>query len=241
MTAKDHSFTRYDEELEDIRSRVLQMGGLVEQQIGDAVKAMAEGDLEQMERVDVGDREVNAQEVAIDGTCALIIARRQPTAVDLRMLMGISKIVTDLERCGDKAALIARKSMVIFANRRMAHVPCAAGITEIGSIAAGLLRTALNCFARQDALAAAAIVRDDLEIDRKFEAITRQLITTMMEDPRLISMAFDVLFIAKALERIGDHAKNIAEQIIFIARGTDVRHIAFERLEEEAKGAGGDA
>ena len=154
MTSKHHSSTRYDDELEDIRSRVLQMGGLVEQQIGDAVKGLVEGDLQQMERVDVGDRAVNAFEVAIDGTCALIIARRQPTAVDLRMLMGISKIVTDLERCGDKAALIARKS--------------------------------------------------------------------------------------KARERIGDHAKNIAEQIIYIARGKDVRHIAFERLEEEANGTSGD-
>jgi len=199
-----------------------------------------EGDLKQMEEVDRNDRRVNAHEVEIDGTCALIIARRQPTAVDLRMLMGISKIVTDLERCGDKAALIARKSMLIFGNRSMAHIPCMAGISEIGEIAAGLLRTALNCFARQDAIAAAAIVRDDLEIDHRFEAIARQLITFMMEDPRLISMAFEVLFIAKALERIGDHAKNIAEQIIFITRGTDVRHIDYDQFELEAKGTDGE-
>jgi len=241
MLAKDHSFTRYDEELEDIRNRVLQMGGLVEQQVGDAIRAFVEGDFQQMEQVDRNDRRVNAHEVGIDGTCALIIARRQPTAVDLRMLMGISKIVTDLERCGDKAALIARKAMLIFANQSMVHIPCIVGIGEIGEVAAGMLRTALNCFARQDAVAAAAIVRDDLEIDHRFEAITRQLITFMMEDPRLISMAFEVLFIAKALERIGDHAKNIAEQIIFITRGTDVRHIAVEQLEQEAKGTGEDA
>jgi len=237
MPAKDHSFTRYDEELEDIRNRVLQMGGLVEQQVHDAIRALVEGNFEQMTKVDRNDHNVNAYEMEIDGTCALIIARRQPTAVDLRMLMGISKIVTDLERCGDKAALIARKAMLIYANRNMVHIPCIAGINEIGEIAAGLLRTALNCFARQEALAAAAIVRDDLEIDYKFQAITRQLITFMMEDPRLISIAFEVLFIAKALERIGDHAKNIAEQIIFITRGTDVRHIALAQLELEAKGS----
>ena len=240
MAANDHSFKRYDQELEEIRTRVLQMGGLVEQQIHDAINALVEGDLEQMEQVDNNDHRVNAHEVGIDGTCARIIVRRQPTAVDLRLLMGISKIVTDLERCGDKAALIARKSMLIFADRGMAHIPCIAGISEIGEIAVRLLRAALNAFARQDALAAAALVREDLEIDCKYQAITRQLITFMMEDPRLISIAFEVLFIAKALERIGDHAKNIAEQIIFITRGTDVRHVAYDQLELEAKGTDED-
>ena len=235
MPANDHSFKRYDQELEELRSRVLQMGGLVELQIHDAIKALAENDFEQLDLVDQNDHRVNAHEVGIDGSCALIIARRQPTAVDLRMLMGISKIVTDLERCGDKAALIARKAKTIYANG-MVRIPCMAEIRQIGEIAVGLLRTALNAFARQDAVAAAAIVREDLAIDCQFEAITRQLVTFMMEDPRLISISFEVLFIAKAVERIGDHAKNIAEQIIYITRGTDVRHVAFDQLEREAMG-----
>ncbi|MFA6311157.1 MAG: phosphate signaling complex protein PhoU [Sterolibacterium sp.] len=238
MPGNDHSFKRYDQELEDIRTRVLHMGGLVEQQIHHAIKALVEGDVAQMEQVDGNDGRVNALEVGIDGSCALIIARRQPAAVDLRMLMGISKIVTDLERCGDKAALIARESMAIVGDRRVLRIPCIAGISALAEISVGLLHSALDAFARQDAPAAAAIVRDDLEIDYKCEAITRQLITFMMEDPRLISIAFDVLFIAKALERVGDHAKNIAEQTIFIIRGTDVRHIAYSRLELEAKGSG---
>ncbi|MCX7180066.1 MAG: phosphate signaling complex protein PhoU, partial [Proteobacteria bacterium] len=200
-------------------------------------KALAEGDFEQLDLVDKNDHRINAHEVGIDGTCALIIARRQPTAVDLRMLMGISKIVTDLERCGDKAALIARKAKVIF-NQGVVRIPCIADISESGVLAVGLIRTALNAFARQDAVAAAAIVREDLEIDHKFQSITRQLITYMMEDPRLISLSFEIMFIAKAIERIGDHAKNIAEQIIYITRGTDVRHLAYDQLEREAKGVG---
>jgi len=235
MPTNDHSFKRYDQELEEIRTRVLQMGGLVELQIHDAIKALSEFDLVEMERVDKNDHRVNADEVEIDQACALIIARRQPTAIDLRMLMGISKIVTDLERSGDKAALIARKGKVIFTEGKM-RIPCIADIREIGEMAVGLLRTALNAFARQDAVAAAAIVRDDLEIDRKFQAITRQLITFIMEDPRMISISFEVMFIAKAVERIGDHAKNIAEQIIYITRGTDVRHVSFDQLEREAQG-----
>jgi len=234
MLTNDHSSKQYDQELEEIRTRVLQMGGLVEQQIHNAITALVDRDYEGMTRVDKDDYRVNAHEVGIDGTCALIIARRQPTAVDLRMLMGISKIVTDLERCGDMAAHIARKSMLIFP-QNVGRIPCIADIREIGGLAVGLLRTALNAFARQDAVAAASIVREDLEIDHKFQAITRQLITFMMEDPRLISISFDVLFMAKAIERIGDHSKNIAEQIIYIARGTDVRHVSFDQLEREAK------
>jgi len=233
MPSNDHSFKRYDQELEEIRTRVLQMGGLVELQINDAITALAEGDFEQMDRVDKNDHRVNGHEVGIDANCALIIARRQPTAGDLRMLMGISKIVTDLERCGDKAALIARKAKLIF-NQGVVRIPCMTDICESGQLAVGLLRTALNAFARLDSVAAAAIVREDLEIDSQFQAITRKLITQMMEDPRLISLSFEVLFISKAVERIGDHAKNIAEQIIYITRGTDVRHVSYDQLEREA-------
>ena len=237
QSSNDHSFKRYDQELEEIRTRVLQMGGLVELQIHDSIRALCDFDLGEMERIDKNDHRVNAQEVEIDQSCALIIARRQPTAGDLRMLMGISKIVTDLERCGDKAALICRKAKIIFANGKV-DIPCLTDIRDLSEMAIGLLRTALNAFARQDAVAASTIVLEDEAIDRKFKAITRQLITFIMEDPQLISISFEVLFMAKAVERVGDHAKNIAEQIIYITRGTDVRHLAFDELEREAKGTG---
>jgi phosphate transport system protein len=237
MLANDHSSKRFDQELDELRTRVLQMGGLVEQQIHDAVEAMCAGNLEQMERIENDDHRVNAQEVGIDEACALIIARRQPTAGDLRMLMGISKIVTDLERCGDKAAKIARKAKGVF-GQEMVRVLCYSDIREMGRIAVKLLHTALDAFARQDAIAAAAIVREDVAIDDKFQSITRQLITFMMEDPRTISIALEVLFISKAIERVGDHATNIAEQIIYIVRGTDVRHVTWDQLDRDAKGEG---
>ena len=237
MLVSDHSSKRFDQELDEIRTRVLQMGGLVEQQIHDAIEALCLGDTEQMERIESDDHRVNAQEVGIDQACALIIARRQPTAVDLRMLMGISKIVTDLERCGDKAAKIARKAKGVFGNE-MVRVPCFSDIREMGNIAVKLLHAALDAFARQDVVAAAAIVREDVAIDEKFQSITRQLITFMMEDPRTISIALEILFIAKAVERVGDHAKNIAEQLIYIVRGTDVRHVTWDQLDRDAKGEG---
>lgn len=235
MYSSDHTAKQYSHELSAIRSRVLQMGGLVETQIHSAIIAFVEGDADRANQVDSEDHRVNALEIGIDQDCAQIIAKRQPAAVDLRMLMGISKIVTDLERSGDEASKIARMTRMIY-GRELRRIPCIPDVREMGDIAVGMLRTALDAFVRQDAAAAAAIVREDLEIDAKFQAITRQLITFMMEDPRLISSALEVLFIAKAIERIGDHAKNLAEQVIYIVRGTDVRHVAIDQLEREAKG-----
>jgi phosphate transport system protein len=237
MPVSDHSSKRFDQELDELRTRVLQMGGLVEQQIHDAIEALCAGNIGQMEQIETDDHRVNAQEVEIDEACAMIIARRQPTAVDLRMLMGISKIVTDLERCGDKAAKIARKAKGVFGNE-MVRGLCFSDIREMGRIAVKLLHTALDAFARLDVVAAAAIVREDVAIDEKFQSITRQLITFMMEDPRTISIALEILFISKAVERVGDHATNIAEQIIYIVRGTDVRHVTWDQLDRDAKGEG---
>jgi phosphate transport system protein len=235
MPPQDHASKQYDEELEAIRSRVLRMGGLVESQIRAAITALAEGNVDQMARIDEEDHLVNAFEVGIDQDCANIIARRQPTAVDLRMLMGISKIVTDLERSGDEAAKIARMSATIYRNE-LRRIPCIGEIREMGEIAVGMLRAVLDAFVRQDAGAAALIVREDLEIDAKFQGIMRQLVTYMMEDPRTISTSLEIMFIAKAVERMGDHAKNTAEQVIYIVRGTDVRHVAIDQLEREAMG-----
>jgi phosphate transport system protein len=237
MYIQDHSSKKYDQDLDALRTRVLRMGGLVESQVRAAIAAFSEGNIDEMARVDSEDALVNAFEVGIDQDCAHIIARRQPTAVDLRMLMGISKIVTDLERSGDEAAKIGRMSKRIY-GRGQTRVPFVAEITEMGDIAVGMQRMVLDAFVRQDAAAAASIVREDVEIDEKFKAIMRQLVTFMMEDTSLISSTLEVMFIAKALERIGDHAKNMAEQVIYIVRGTDVRHVTIDQLEREAKGEG---
>ncbi|CAK0753805.1 Phosphate-specific transport system accessory protein PhoU homolog [Gammaproteobacteria bacterium] len=235
MFTNDHIAKQYDQDLDSIRSRVLLMGSLVENQIRAAIVAFSEGDTEKATQVDIEDHRINALEVAIDLDCTQIVVRRQPAAIDLRMLMGISKIVTDLERSGDEAAKIARMTRTIY-SRDICRTSCINDVRDMGNLAVSLLRAALDTFIRQDAARAADIVRDDLEIDGKFKAITRQLITFMMEDPRLISTAMEIMCIAKSMERIGDHAKNLAEQVIYIVRGTDVRHVAIEQLEREAKG-----
>jgi phosphate transport system protein len=237
MPITDHSSKQYDLDLADIKGRVLQMGGLVETQVRAAIEAFCAGDDDRIATVESEDYRVNAFEVTIDDACAHIIARRQPAAGDLRMIMGISKIVTDLERCGDEAAKIARMARRIYQRERV-RIPRLADLSEIGDLALRQLHQALDAFVRLDATAAAAIVREDKELDEKFESLLRQLITFMMEDPRTISTALDMTFIAKAVERIGDHAKNLAEQVIYIVRGTDVRHIALEQLERKASGEG---
>lgn len=235
MNISDHSSKQYDSELETLRGRVMQMGGLIQSQIMTAIDAFIAGDLDQLERVIADDHRVNGLEVGIDEECAQIIVRRQPAAVDLRLIMAVSKIVTDLERIGDEAAKIARIAKVIH-QRDQLNSPRISYVREISDIALDMLRGVLDAFARLDALKAAAIVREDQAIDERFRAIMRQLITYMLEDPRTITSAFDIVFIAKAIERIGDHAKNIAESVIYVVKGKDVRHIALDQLEHAARG-----
>ena len=230
--AQEHSSKQYDLDLEALRSRVLEMGGLVEAQILAAVNGLAAGDNRVLEQVITDDHRVNAMEVSIDTDCSHLIARRQPTAGDLRMVLAVIKIVTDLERVGDEAAKIARLGKQ---GHALARTPLAA-VKHMGGIGIGMLRKALDALARLDTVAAAAIIREDVEIDEEFRAIVRQLITFMMEDPRTISQAIDILWIAKAIERIGDHSKNMAEQVIYVVKGTDVRHISVEQVEREALG-----
>jgi len=230
--AQEHSSKQYDIDLEALRSRVLEMGGLVESQILAAVNGLAAGDNRVLEQVITDDHRVNAMEVSIDTDCSHLIARRQPTAGDLRMVLAVIKIVTDLERVGDEAAKIARLGKQ---GHALARTPLAA-VKHMGGIGIGMLRKALDALARLDTVAAAAIIREDVEIDEEFRAIVRQLITFMMEDPRTISQAIDILWIAKAIERIGDHSKNMAEQVIYVVKGTDVRHISVEQVEREALG-----
>ncbi len=231
----EHISKQYDQDLEALRSRMMQMGGLVESQIRSAVAGYLDGDVEKIEQVIATDAKVNELEVAIDDDLRHVIVRRQPAASDLRLIMAVSKTVTDLERIGDEAAKIARMAREINASGRATATKLAT-IGHVSQIAVGMLRKSLDAFARLDAAAAARIIGEDAAIDAEFHAIMRQLITFMMEDPRTISSSINVIWVAKAFERIGDHAKNIAEQVIYIVKGRDVRHTPLAEVEREALG-----
>ena len=231
----EHASKQYDVDLDSIRSRVLQMGGLVESQIRRALEALASGDRALIDDVIAGDQRVNAMEVALDGDCSQVIVKRQPAANDLRMIFAITKTVTDLERMGDEAQKIARMAKSIH-ERGGLHAAPLVEVRHASEHALSVLRRTLDAFARLDTATAEEVIRDDARIDAEFRAILRQLITYMMEDPRTISMALEIVWIAKAVERIGDHAKNMAEYVIYIVKGTDVRHTSVEDLEREALG-----
>lgn len=227
----EHIAKQFDIDLDNIRTRVLQLGGLVEQQIVRAMTALDTGDLAMADDVVEQDHLVNRNEVELDEACTHIIARRQPTASDLRTIMMVVKTITDLERIGDEAKKIAKKARALHSEDLSfkPRVP----LQHAAALALDMLKTALDAFARTDATAAARIARQDKEVDAEFKAIMRQLITFMMEDPRTITSSLDVLFIAKSIERIGDHAKNLSEYVVYMAKGRDVRHIGIEGIEEE--------
>lgn len=234
MSNSEHTSKRFDADLEAVRMRVLQMGGMVEEQIEQAIEALTSGNKVLIERVISNDHRVNAMEVSIDEICGQIIARRQPTAGDLRMIMMVIKTITDLERIGDEAEKIARMSKLIYEADRM-HIPRFVEIRHVANVALEMLRKSLDAFARLDLEAAAQVVRQDELVDEEFRSIIRQLITFMMEDPRKISTSLEILFIAKAIERIGDHAKNMAEYVIYMVKGKDVRHVAIEEIERQIR------
>jgi len=225
----EHISKQFDAELESVRSRVLQMGGLVEEQILRAVEALDTGDMERIEKTIADDHRVNALEVGLDEACVHIIARRQPAAGDLRLLITVIKTITDLERIGDEAEKIARMAKLIHAAERQ-HVP-RIEIKHVAERAVEMLRQSLDAFARLDVAEAMRVVKEDSAIDDEFRAIMRQLITFMMEDPRTITRALEILFIAKAIERIGDHAKNMSEYVIYLVKGRDVRHVSLDEME----------
>ena len=229
MTEK-HLSSQFDSELNMVSSRVMELGGIVESQINQAVYALQEFDSESAERVMETESRVNAMEIEIDRELSSIIARRQPTARDLRLLIAISKTTANLERVGDEANKIARMVKSIIESGAARALPS----TELriaADLASGLLRKALDAFARLDTAAALSILKDDDLIDKEFDGFVRKLVTYMMEDPRTISASLDLLFLAKAIERIGDHAKNIAEFIIYIVKGADVRHTSMQEIE----------
>ena len=231
----EHLSTQFDTELDQIRAYLTRMGGLVEEQVRAAITVFSTADRDLIEEVILRDARVDEYEVGIDEACTKLVARRQPTAVDLRMVMGVGKTVTDLERIGDEAKKIAKATRKILDQNMVATASQAVEVRTMGEQVAAMLHDVLDAFVRNDAEAAARVVRRDKEIDQHFRAILRQLVTYMMEDPRTISTALDVIFIAKSVERIGDHCKNIAEDVIYIVRGRDVRHIGLDALEREAK------
>jgi len=226
-----HISKQFDAELESVRSRVLQMGGLVEDQIIRAMEALAAGDMAQIDKVIADDHRVNAMEVELDELCSHIIARRQPAAVDLRLLITVIKTITDLERIGDEAEKIGRMAKLIHTAERQ-HMP-RMDLSPVAERALAMLRQSLDAFARLDVSEAMRVVKQDHEVDDAFRAIMRQLITFMMEDPRTITRSLEILFIAKAIERIGDHSKNMAEYVIYMVKGRDVRHTSIEEVEKE--------
>ena len=229
-----HISSQFDAELAGVSSRVLELGGLVESQIRHAVYALSQFSVEVADQVIATEKQVNAMEVEIDRELSSIIARRQPTARDLRLLMAISKIIANLERAGDESERIARMVKLIVDQGITRSLP-ATELRVAADLASGLLRKALDAFARLDVKTALTILKEDDLIDAEFDGFLRKLVTYMMEDPRTISASLDLLFVAKAIERIGDHAKNIAEFIIYVVKGADVRHTAMADVESVVK------
>ena len=228
-----HISRKYDEALEDVRTSVLAMGGLVEEQITNALTALEEFDSELGEQVVRDDYKINRLEVQIDEECTRIIALRQPAASDLRLVIAIIKTITDLERMGDEAEKIGRTAIRLAGNapRRIRY----AGVRNLGRHVQQMAQQALDAFARLDVEAAVAIAREDKTVDLEYAACMRELVTYMMEDPRRISEVLDMIWCARALERIGDHAKNIGEYIVFLVKGKDIRHTSLEHKELQAQ------
>ena len=225
-----HLSSQFDSELTAVSTRVMEMGGLVESQIRTAVYALLQLNSEAAVQVMETESRVNTMEVEIDHDLSSIIARRQPTARDLRLLIAISKTTANLERAGDEAEKIARMVRAIMKSGSARALP-ASELRVVSDLASGLLRKSLDAFARLDAVTALTILKEDDAIDKEFDGFVRKLITYMMEDPRTISASLDLLFVAKAIERIGDHAKNIAEFTIYVVKGADVRHTPMEQIE----------
>ncbi len=228
-----HISQQYNQELENLRSHVLHMGGVVERQIADAISALEDGDTQLAASVVGGDLQVNALELNLDEECSRILARRQPAAGDLRLIFAVIKTVTDLERIGDQAERVARTVLELANVEPGRSRPT---MRHMGDLARRLLNKALDAFARMDVAAALEVEREDLAVDKEYEAILRQLMTYMMEDPRTITWALNLIWAARALERIGDHSKNIAEYVIYLVQGKDVRHVSIEERERQVQG-----
>ncbi len=229
-----HISKQFNEELEDIVNRVMTMGGLVEQQLADAMNALVEGDNDLGEQVVTRDYQINAMEVELDDECTHILARRQPTASDLRLVMAVIKTITDLERIGDEAERIGRMALHLLEGDRVASPM--AEISDLGEHVRRMLHGALDAFTRMDPEAAVKVAQMDIAADSQYEVILRRLTQRMKEDPEAIPRVMDIVWAARSLERIGDRARNICEYVIYFVKGKDVRHTSFEKMAEEATG-----
>jgi len=227
-----HTHKQFDTELEDLREKVLLMGGKVENQLNKAIQALSKADVELSDTVVEEDNSVNSLELEIDENLSSIIARRQPIAIDLRTLLAISKITTDLERIGDEASKIARMTKLIYKSEHL-QFPKVTIVKSIGNLASDMLQKSLDSFARLDVKTSFSVLESDYEVNEQFQLIIRKLITFVLEDPRTISAALELLTIAKAFERIGDHSKNISEHVVYLVKGTDVRHTSIDNVRKE--------
>jgi len=222
MSFENHIMTQFDEELEEIRTQLMEMGGKVEQQLKNSIQAVIKADSSLAEEVIREERLVDEMEVDIDEACILIIARRQPAASDLRFVMMVTKAINDLERIGDEARKIANHAVILSEQDGLSQ-----GYKEVrhlGDSVSGMLANALDAFARFDVDAAMKTLEEDAQVDLDYKSALRELVTYMMEDPRSISRAINILWVVRSLERIGDHAKNLCEQIVYVVKGKDIRH-----------------
>jgi len=231
-SSNQHISHKFNQEMEDVRNLVLKMGGLVEQQIGEAIDVLQNVNALGAEKIILRDHKVNALEVSIDEACIQILARRQPAASDLRMVVAVIKTITDLERIGDEAEKIAKMALHL-AEDDIGFSSRYAGIRHLGDHVKKMVNNVLDAYARQDVDAAVKVVRDDKQADEEYQNLMRLLITFMMEDPRKISEVLDVMWAARALERIGDHAKNIGEYVIYLVKGKDIRHLGLDEIEKD--------
>lgn len=234
MNTTQHISHQFNAEMQGLRNHVMSMGGLVEQQIISAVEALQTLDAVKGEKVIRKDHKVNAMEVSIDEECARILARRQPAASDLRMVVAVIKTITDLERIGDEAEKIARMAVHMSEQDSRYH-PRYSGVQHLTSHVSGMVHETLDAFARLDVDAALQVLKTDEVVDAEYQAFMRQMITYMMEDPRTISEVLDIVWAARALERIGDHAKNICEYVIYLVKGKDIRHIDIQEVEKDIR------
>lgn len=236
LNLDQHISQQFNSDLEKLRTHLLEMGGLVENQLGDAVEALQKVDHNLANKVLETEIEVDSREVAIDAECTEILARRQPAASDLRLVLIVTKAIRDLERVGDEASKIAHMALELSDEQDMPE-----GFVEIRHLSTNvqkMLNAALDAFARFDVRAAVKVMRDDRFVDREYKSAMREMVTQMMEDPRSISRVLSIVWALRSLERIGDHSRNIAEHVIYLVRGTDVRHVSLKDIEAQLeKGA----
>ena len=228
-----HTSKEFDKELEAIRTNVLELGGLVEGMIKSAIQGLEEADIALLKDVLQREKQVNRLEVEIDDQCNHIIARRQPTAFDLRFVLTCMKMIRDLERIGDEAEKIAR--MALFIHESNARFTPRIELASMYGVVMKMMRQSLDAFARNDSSSLPDVIREDISVDNQFRNTLRLLISYMIEDSRTISRSIDLLFIAKALERIGDHPKNMSEHVVYMVKGKDIRHQDIDDAEKQVQ------